>query len=136
MVKENCSIDKILEEIALGSSLIKACRENHSSPTHFYKQINENKKLEERYARACEERKNWLAESIYDDIEESKQKIIDPATARVSIDAKKWLLSKLEPKKYGDRASVELTGSEGGAIELSHTVDIGKIKELNEMLDG
>lgn len=31
--------------------------------------------------------------------------------ARLQVDARKWLLSKLRPDKYGDKTSVELSGS-------------------------
>lgn len=38
--------------------------------------------------------------------------------ARLQVDARKWLLSKLRPDKYGDRTQMELTGKDGGPAEL------------------
>ena len=37
--------------------------------------------------------------------------------ARLKVDSRKWLLSKLQPRKYGDRVSAELTGANGGPIK-------------------
>ena len=44
------------------------------------------------------------------------------AWQRNRIDTRKWLLSKLAPKKYGDKVQTELTGADGGAIESKVTV--------------
>lgn len=59
----------------------------------------------EQYARACENRTDAHAEAILE--------IADTATdanlARLQIDTRKWLMSKLQPKKYGDRTAVEIT---------------------------
>lgn len=130
----NDDLYSVLEGISSVKSLPTVCKEKGISAHRIYQKIKEDESFGQQYARACDERTFKLAESILDDIEEAKQHVIDPATARVSIDAKKWLLSKLEPKKYGDKSAVELTGAEGGPVAMSHTVDMDAIRELNEML--
>ena len=37
--------------------------------------------------------------------------------SRLRIDTRKWLLAKLQPKKYGKHVSAALTGSDGGPIK-------------------
>jgi len=37
--------------------------------------------------------------------------------SRLRIDTRKWMAARLDPKKYGDKQAVELTGKDGGAIE-------------------
>lgn len=69
---------------------------------------------------------------------------IKKAISRVEEYAEKQLTSGsatgaifwLKNHGWADTTKQELTGADGGAIELSHTVDMKKIKELNEMLDG
>jgi len=39
--------------------------------------------------------------------------------SRVRIDARKWLMGKLAPKKYGDSSSLELSGPGGGPVVIS-----------------
>lgn len=41
--------------------------------------------------------------------------------SRVRIDTRKWLLSKVLPKIYGDKVITEITGRDGGAIEMQAT---------------
>jgi hypothetical protein len=38
--------------------------------------------------------------------------------SRLRVDTRKWYLSKVLPKKFGDKAAVELSGKDGGAIEV------------------
>lgn len=40
---------------------------------------------------------------------------------RLKVDALKWIASKLKPKKYGDRAEVEITGSIADALAAAQT---------------
>ena len=42
--------------------------------------------------------------------------------SRLRVDTRKWLMSKLAPKKYGDRIQAEHTGSAGGPIQIISTV--------------
>lgn len=37
---------------------------------------------------------------------------------RLRVDARKWYLSKLAPKKYGDKVNLEHTGADGGAVKV------------------
>ncbi len=37
--------------------------------------------------------------------------------SRLRVDARKWLASKLAPKKYGDRTALEHSGPAGGPVE-------------------
>jgi hypothetical protein len=41
--------------------------------------------------------------------------------SRLRVDTRKWLLSKLLPKRYGDKVGVEHTGPDGGPISLEVT---------------
>lgn len=43
--------------------------------------------------------------------------------SRLRVDTRKWLMSKLAPKKYGDRMATEITGANGGPIETKTTAD-------------
>ena len=43
--------------------------------------------------------------------------------SRLRVDTRKWYLSKLVPKMYGEKITQELTGKDGGAIE---TKEVGK----------
>lgn len=98
----------------------------------------------EQYARAREAQADKMAEDILtiadeectmvradkhgskDDDGEGNTEVVFDATAvarnKLRVDARKWLASKMAPKKYGDKLQAELTGANGGAIEVASTV--------------
>lgn len=101
----------IVSEISEGGKLRHILKGLKISSNTFYKWIESDKEKEKQYARACEDRADLKFESIESDYMESPQR--DPETGkidsawvnlqRLKIDAKKWELSKLMPKKYGDK---------------------------------
>ena len=91
--------------------------------------------LSERYARAKEAQLQVLADQLVDlaDTDRICEKVtIKPDGSRevvildqvertkVQIDTRKWLLAKLNPKKYGDNAKLALTGEDGGPLVVKH----------------
>src|SRR5258708_21712114 len=49
-----------------------------------------------------------------------------------SVDARKWLMSKMAPKKYGDKITQEVTGKDGAALVPVLNVTIGNAKRSEE----
>lgn len=43
----------------------------------------------------------------------------DAAKGRLAFDARKWMASKLAPKKYGDKVTTEVTGANGGPVDVT-----------------
>ncbi len=43
----------------------------------------------------------------------------DTQRARLLFDHDRWYLSKLAPKRYGDKVTNEHTGADGGAIQIA-----------------
>lgn len=104
--------EKILVKIESGQSLRSILREEDMpSSRTFFQWVDSDESKIKRYARATEIRSEMKFESIQDDYLEKPQRDpesgrIDPAWVnlqRLKIDAKKWELAKLMPKKYGDK---------------------------------
>jgi hypothetical protein len=49
---------------------------------------------------------------------------------KLQVDTRKWLLSKLAPKKYGERTAMELTGADGGPVRITDTERAAKIAAI------
>jgi hypothetical protein len=109
----------IIESIESGLSLRATLRkEGMPDSTTFYSWIEKDEHKALHYARAMEVRAEIRFESIEADYMEEPQR--DPTTGkidtgwvqlqRLKIDAKKWELSKLQPKKYGDKIQNEHSG--------------------------
>ena len=54
--------------------------------------------------------------------------------SRLRVDTRKWLLSKLAAKKYGDRVSAELSGPGGGPIETKQLTNDDLAREVAFLL--
>lgn len=90
--------------------------------------LNKQKSFQEKYARAKEMQADLLAEEILDIADDGSNDFMTVVKgdleyevenkewvnrSRLRIDSRKWIASKLKPKKYGDRMTQELTGPEG-----------------------
>lgn len=101
----------ICEKLADGMSLKRICEaDDKPSKATFYNWINNNEALLDKYARAKQDSSDALADDIQDIADSVLIGQYDPAAARVAIDAKKWVASKLKPKKYGDKLDVTTDG--------------------------
>ena len=80
---------------------------------HLLKWIEARPEWGERYARAKQESADFDADNVNFIAELCLRGKVDPANARVAIDAYKWSAGKKKPKKYGDK--LDLT-SDGEAI--------------------
>lgn len=90
--------------------------------TTFYRWIDNDEEKYKQYMRACDNRADAIFDEIIDiaddrsgDIKITKdgEEVIDNefiARSRLRIDARKWIASKLNPKKYGDKIQQEHSG--------------------------
>lgn len=104
----------ILENMAEnGMSLRKSCIVAGIGTSTFVDWVSQDANLSERYAHA----RNALMDKIADEIMDIADLHIIPTgdgkldhavvqKQRLQIDTRKWLLSKLAPKKYGDKIEV------------------------------
>lgn len=97
--------EKVLEALSESGNLSKACRETGMSKTSFLRWCDESKENADRYVRA---REAGLDSEADRGIEEALA-AEDAGLGRLALDARKWYLSKLMPKKYGDK---QLVGSD------------------------
>lgn len=113
---QKLDVDKVLEDVSRGMSILKACKSQGCSQQTFYNLKDKDPVLKDKYVRACEER----GYSCLDKIEEYQQmllnKEINSSEAHVLIETEKWKACKFYPKMFGDKQAVELTGADGNPI--------------------
>ena len=73
------------------------------------------------YARASDDRAESIFEEILDIADGAEEETASIAKARLQIDARKWILSRMNPKKFSDKQSIEHTGPNGGDINVTIT---------------
>lgn len=106
----------ICKLLADGKSLRKICeQEGLPEASTVCQWLRDDAAFAQQYARAREAQADTLADEIIDIVDSEA----DSARARVRMDARKWYASKLAPKKYGDKLQTELTGADGGPVQVT-----------------
>jgi hypothetical protein len=131
-------MEHVCDELATSSrgvgKIIIAGYKNHTLPSYstIMKWLTEDEELSEQYALAKEAQADFMADEMLEIADAEVDLVIDQNGGtrkdgadvnhkRLRVDTRKWLASKLKPKKYGDKISAELTGKGGGAIETKDT---------------
>jgi hypothetical protein len=120
---------EILERLAAGESLNGICKSQHlpsEAAIRAWSVTDQPPGFSAKYAAARARGYDAIAESTFaiaDDLTE------DANSRRVRIDTRKWFLSKLAPKKYGDR--IEIAGDKENPLE----VNIGAVELLKTRID-
>lgn len=118
--KDRTKCPEVLEAISTGASLRYACESVGYKASTFLDWVAEDNDLAEQYARA----RALQAEHYADEIIRIADSTQDPQKARVQIDARKWIASKLLPKKYGEKVDVTSGDKpiEGNIIHITREV--------------
>ena len=108
--------DAICTRLAQGESMRSVCRdEDMPVMDTMWRWIREKEDFSEQYARAKQESADAIIEDILDIADEGE----DVARDRLRIDARKWVASKLKPKKYGDTTKLE------DELPINYVITIG-----------
>lgn len=124
--------DSICERIASGMSLKEICKpESMPCMSSIFNWLRRDEEFVEKYARAKEAQVEALAEDLLDIADDSTNDWVDrqfgETTVRVidneaiqrsklRVDTRKWIMSKLAPKKYGDKLDLNHGGSVGVSL--------------------
>ncbi len=130
-----------LTRVATTSFSIKTICEAEGMPSVFtiYKWLNNNPDFSKAYARAKEDQADYLAEEMLDIADDGSNdymtvkmggksvRVEDKELtnrSRLRVDTRKWIASKLKPKKYADRIDNRLVDENGNDKEFSITLNI------------
>jgi hypothetical protein len=122
--------DAICEHIAHGKSLVSYCSQD-GAPGYstVMRWLTDNETFRDKYVRAREAQADYLAEEIvqiaddglndtYEVDGETRVNQDVVARSRLRVDARKWYAARMAPKKYGDKVQTELTGANGGPVQV------------------
>ena len=127
---------QICERIANGESLRRICLDDAMpGMSTVFQWLTAHAIFAEQYAHAREAQADTLADEIVDiaddgsrdyAVDEQGRQIVDHdhiTRSRLRVDARKWIASKLKPKKYGDKVEATHQGPNGQPISHNHTVE-------------
>lgn len=128
--------DKIIDIISTSNrSLASICKELDLNPSTIYRWLDSHKEFCDNYARAKEWQADFMAEEIleiaddatndfmtitkgYREYEVENKEVI--SRSRLRVESRKWLASKLKPKKYADTIKAEITNPDGSFSNLGN----------------
>lgn len=145
---------RICEGIISGMTLRQICaQDGMPAKSTVFKWLSEKDDFSDQYARARELQSEHLADEILEICDDGTNDWMlrenkDGSTAwqlngehvqrsRLRVDSRKWLMSKMAPKRYGDKQQLEHTGKDGGPIETNATIDPSKLSSaaLRELVN-
>lgn len=138
------------QRIADGESVRRICRDDDMPDrSTFFRWIGKHPEFHNQYAIAREQQMELFADEILDIVDDGTNDYMstnDPDNpgykfngehyqrARLRVDTRKWLMSKMAPKKFGDKIVQELTGKDGGPIEHKHDVSEALSDKLSDII--
>lgn len=134
--------DEICDRLAKGESLNAICKDAYMPAESTVRAwaLDINHPISANYARSREIAYHRMAEEllfIADDgtndtmVDEDGNRITNHDViqrSRLRVDTRKWILSKMLPKVFGDKITQEVTGKDGSALVPVLNVTIGKPK--------
>jgi len=124
--------DQVLAGMSGGLSTFKACEAAQAPHSTFLLWVSQDSLLADRYARAREDLIEHMAAetlAIADaPVGSTEHGTTDSgavAKQRLQVDTRKWLLSKLAPKKYGDKVTLSGDAENPLTVEKIQRVIIG-----------
>lgn len=129
--------DKICEQVANGISVREICQSEDMPTTRtVFNWLAVKEDFFHQYAKAKEAGMEHLAEELLEIADDGKNDWMERqgnaeegsayyvngeaiARSRLRVDTRKWIMSKLMPKKYGDKLVAEVGGPDGGPLKVS-----------------
>lgn len=116
--------ETVLEGMRDGLSAHKACQAAGVPQSTFCRWVDEDADLAERYARARDDLIERMAAEVLEISDADVPELVDGKKDwaavqkhRLQVDSRKWLLSKLAPKKYGDKMTLAGDAENPVAVE-------------------
>lgn len=123
---------EIIARLAAGESLRKICTDDHmphESTVRLWA-TDDREGFSTQYTRARQAQMDALAEDI---LEIADGEDTDVNRARLRVDTRKWLMSKIAPKRFGEKVVNEHVGANGGPIQSQNfNIDPDKLKDMSD----
>lgn len=114
-------VDLICSRLAVGESLNRICKDaDMPAMSTVFGWLSKYPEFLEKYTRAREAQAETHADRI---IEIADDADIDANHKRIMVDARKWVASKLKPKRYGDKLDLDHSGNVGLTVTVKRLTD-------------
>ena len=145
-------VEEILQRLSDGEPLAVICRSDKKfpHPTAWLDWIRADESLAIAYAHARDVGADAIAAQALEIIDAEPERVVDvdaegkTSSKRIDSAAVAWaknraemrlkLLAKWNPKKYGDKQTTELTGADGGAVQIEGGLSPDQLASLTDAI--
>jgi len=120
----------VYQSMADGHDVVETCDILGIPRTTFYDWQSKYPEFKAQCARAREALADYDVKRIREEIAMTDKD--NAVAARVKISALQWLAEKRAPKQYGNKTSTEVTGKDGGAIEIQSKVIDASVLDVDQ----
>lgn len=140
--EESDILAAIFARVAEGGAAVTACAEEGMNPRTFWRRIAADEKIRSEYEAALRARAHVYAEEIVF-LSDERPDMVDAseggdtnhkaggsrvdtgyvAWQKLRVDSRKWVISKLLPKKYADKLDLTHAGPDGGPVQAKVIVE-------------
>jgi hypothetical protein len=130
---------EICGRLAVGESMRTVCKDpDMPAPSTVFLWLSKREEFSEQYVLAKAQSAEAIAEEMFDIADDGSNDWMEVhfkdgsegwklngesvQRSRLRVDTRKWYLSKIKPKKYGEKVSQEISGPGGGPIETKTAV--------------
>lgn len=114
-------VDLICSRLAVGESLNRICKDaDMPAMSTVFGWLSKHPEFLEKYTRAREAQAESHADQL---VEIADNPDIDANHKRIMVDARKWVASKLKPKRYGDKLDLDHSGNVGLTVTVKRLTD-------------
>lgn len=120
--------DRICAQISEGKSLRSVCaQEGYPATVSVFRWLRMNEEFRNQYERATRDRTEAMAEDILDIADDGSNDYMTitkgdysynvedkevTSRSKLRVESRKWLMSKMKPKKYGDKIDMTTNGKD------------------------
>lgn len=137
----------ICEELSKGRSLRDVCADEgmpHESTVRSWA-VEDREGFSTHYAKAREIGYHAMADELMEIADDARNDWMERRgeedagwqangehiqRSRLRVDTRKWMLSKVLPKVYGDKQQHEVTGKDGGPVQVADMTEVEKARRL------
>ena len=145
-------VEEILQRLSDGEPLAVICRSDKKfpHPNVWLRWVDDDEELSIAYAHARDVGADAIAVQALEIIDAAPERVIEyddqgnTKAGRIDSAAVAWarnraeirlkLLAKWNPKKYGDKQTTELTGADGGAVQVEGGLSPDQLASLTEAI--
>jgi hypothetical protein len=137
LITRSLSKEGLLDKIATGTTIRQLAAEleiltgQTITPYYVCKCLQS---FGDEYTEAKKAQAQYQAERVAEIADKVENGTLDPASARISSDNRKWVASKLDPSTYGDRVAMDVALTDVTQLHLASLRDAMKVVSTQDKL--